>query len=178
VKFIEDDVSKLDNLEGTLYDGIWCSFTAAYFTDLPVVLNRWSAFLKPGGWMALIEIDDLLGHRPLKANTIQLMQQFEQQALQNKTYDFRMGSRLSQHMQSLGFQVVAETVVADEELSFQGPASPEVLQAWAGRLDRMQKLASMAGPSWPDVRTDFLTCLQLPDHSSSCKVVFVLGQKP
>src|SRR5262245_24874429 len=34
-------------------DGLWCSFTAAYFPDLPKVLTAWSANLKADGWIAL-----------------------------------------------------------------------------------------------------------------------------
>src|SRR5690242_18645134 len=36
-------------------DGIWCSFTTAYFPTLQAVLAAWKNNLKPGGWIALTE---------------------------------------------------------------------------------------------------------------------------
>src|SRR5262245_41321123 len=46
-------------------DGLWSSFMAAYFPDLPEALDRWTRSLRPGGWVALTEIDDLFAHQPL-----------------------------------------------------------------------------------------------------------------
>jgi trans-aconitate methyltransferase len=42
-------------------DGIWSSFTAAYFPTLSDIRSRWLKDLRPGGWLALTEIDDLFG---------------------------------------------------------------------------------------------------------------------
>jgi len=50
-------------------DGIWCSFTAAYFPDLAPALHLWAQNLKSGGWIAVTEIDDLFGHEPLSVET-------------------------------------------------------------------------------------------------------------
>ena len=58
------DMRSLPDL-GVMADGLWCSFTAAYFTDLPTALLAWARNLKSGGWIALTEIDDLFGHEPL-----------------------------------------------------------------------------------------------------------------
>jgi 2-polyprenyl-3-methyl-5-hydroxy-6-metoxy-1,4-benzoquinol methylase len=48
-------------------DGIWCSFAVAYFTDFAPILGVWKQRLKPGGWIALTEIDELFGHEPVNA---------------------------------------------------------------------------------------------------------------
>ena len=32
-------------------DGLWCSFTAAYFPDLRTTLGAWAEDLRPGGWV-------------------------------------------------------------------------------------------------------------------------------
>src|SRR6478752_1577773 len=43
----------------TAVDGIWCSFAAAYTPDLSPTLMHWRQYIKPGGWIALTEIDEL-----------------------------------------------------------------------------------------------------------------------
>ena len=52
---------------GPAADGIWSSFAAAYFPDLAPVLEGWGRLLRPGGRIALTEVDDLFGHEPLDA---------------------------------------------------------------------------------------------------------------
>ncbi len=46
-------------------DGVWTSFTAAYFPQFDVVTRSIDRALKPGGWLAITEVDDLFGHEPL-----------------------------------------------------------------------------------------------------------------
>jgi trans-aconitate methyltransferase len=46
-------------------DGIWSSFTAAYFPSFDATLSAWAKCLRPGGWIVLTEVDDLFGHEPL-----------------------------------------------------------------------------------------------------------------
>src|SRR5262245_55087882 len=50
---------------GTTVDGVWGSFVPAYFPDLVPILRAWTRSLRPGGWLALTELDDLFGHAPL-----------------------------------------------------------------------------------------------------------------
>ncbi len=63
-RFERQDLNSLDLAPGS-YDGLWCSFAAAYFVDFEQTFAQWSSFLKPEAWVCLIEIDDLLGHEPL-----------------------------------------------------------------------------------------------------------------
>lgn len=63
----------------------------------------------------------------------------------------------------------------NQELSFQGPARPEVVEAWRARLERMKLLRDLAGPDFPALRDDFLTCLQRADHRATATVSFVLA---
>lgn len=51
------DLRTLPDL-GVTADGLWSSFAAAYFPELSTVLASWSRNLRPGGWLALTEIDD------------------------------------------------------------------------------------------------------------------------
>lgn len=71
--------------------GLWCSFASAYFVELAPVLQGWARALRPGGWIALTEIDDLFAHEPLGARTRELLEAYAQEAVRERRYDFRMG---------------------------------------------------------------------------------------
>src|SRR5690606_15088286 len=110
--------------------GLWCSFVAAYFPQLDEVLRHWREALVPGGWAMLTEIDHLLGHEPVDETTRELLQGHAERARSAGRYDFHMGGKLRRHLEASGFTVVSEFTLDDDELSFDGPASPEVLEAW------------------------------------------------
>jgi ubiquinone/menaquinone biosynthesis C-methylase UbiE len=155
---------------GIASDGIWCSFTAAYFPDLPTVLAAWTRNIKAGGWIALTEIDDLFGHEPLSDRTRALLRSYAEDALASGRYDFHMGRKLRDHLEHSGFTVLKLLARKDQELSFSGPASPEVLDAWQARFDRMKLLRDFCGPNFQKVREEFLACLMRTDHRSLAKV--------
>jgi SAM-dependent methyltransferase len=71
-QFIQADLRALPEL-GTTADGLWCSFAAAYFPELPAVLASWARHVKPGAWICLVEIDDLFGHEPLSTTAKRLL---------------------------------------------------------------------------------------------------------
>ena len=176
-EFHRADLRTLPELAGSAggADGIWCSFAAAYFVDLPAVLAAWRRHLRPGGWIALTEVDDLFGHEPLDARAAALLAGYAREALDDGRYDFRMGGKLAAHLQSAGFELLAERTVEDPELSFRGPARPEVLEAWRARLDRMPLLHRHCGPELGHVREQLLACLGRADHRSACRVVVCLA---
>ena len=158
-------------------DGIWCSFAAAYFPDLPRTLTDWSQSLRPGGWIALTEVDDMFGHEPLSERTRALFRSYSQEAIELGRYDFRMGRKLQPYLEQSGFTVSVERDLPDRELAFQGPAPPEVWEAWQDRLASMQQLRKHCGTEFENVRTEFLSCLRREDHQSTAKVVFCLATK-
>jgi len=151
-------------------DGIWCSFVPAYFPRLREVLLSWGRSLASGGWIALTEIDDLLGHEPVSEGTRKLLDDFAEDSLVADRYDFHMGHKLGIHLESSGFSVSEEFTVEDPELSFQGPANPDVVQAWRARLERMKLLQAFCGADFTRVRSEFLECLASDDHISLAKV--------
>ena len=151
-------------------DGIWCSFTAAYFPELGRRLSAWKEHLKPGGWIALIEVDNLFGHEPLSADTRALLDSYELDALASRRYDFHMGHKLSHHLQSAGFTLRRSELIQDRELSFDGPADPEVLGAWSARLDRLVTLQRFCGSLFPRLRDDYLAALANGNHRSNATV--------
>ena len=156
-------------------DGLWCSFTAAYFPDFGAVLDNWKRQLRPGGWIALTEIDDLFAHEPLSEQVRSLFDAYERDALAAERYDFHMGRKLRSHLERVGFAVSRALTLGDRELSFQGPADPEVVDAWRARLDRMRLLRELCGTEFESLREAFLGCLAHAGHSSGAKVYFVLA---
>ncbi len=155
---------------GIEVDGLWCSFTAAYFPDLPAALASWTRHLRPGGWAALTEIDDLFGHEPLGARTKSLFEAYAREALAAGRYDFHMGRKLQDYLQQSGFTVSTVLTLEDQELSLAGPAPLEVVDAWRNRLDGMKLLQEFCGPDFEQLREEFLAGLTHPGHRSTAKV--------
>lgn len=156
-------------------DGIWCSYVSAFFPDLRAVLLSWAKSLAPGGWIALTEIDNLLGHEPVSDRTRKLLDDFAEEALLAGRYDFHMGHKLGNHLESAGFSISQVFTVEDRELSFQGPADPGVVQAWRARFERMRLLQAFCGADFPRVQAEFLDCLASDHHVSEAKVYCCIG---
>jgi ubiquinone/menaquinone biosynthesis C-methylase UbiE len=170
------DLRSLPDL-GVMADGLWCSFTAAYFTDLPTVLLAWARSLRSGGWVALTEIDDLFGHEPLSGRTKSLLSAYAEESFAAGRYDFQMGRKLRDYLERAAFTVSKSLVLEDQELSFRAPASPEVLDAWRARFNRMKLLRDFCGPSFDQVQEEFLGCLMRADHRSTAKVHCCIANK-
>jgi SAM-dependent methyltransferase len=162
---------------GVVADGIWCSFTAAYLTNLTDFLTTWSPFLRSGGWIAITEIENLFGHEPLRPRTRLLLEDFSNDARAAGRYDFHMGGKLEGHLAEAGFAVTRVLTLPDQELAFQGPAMPDVLEAWRRRFERLPGLRSLCASEFASVQEDFLSCLSRPDHVSTAKVITCIGRK-
>jgi len=135
-------------------DGIWSSFTAAYFPNFDETLSAWTKCLRPGGWMVLTEIDDLFGHEPLSERTRLRLADYTRDSLVNFRYDFHMGRKLASALRRAGFIVTKELTLPDTELSFAGAAGADVIAAWRTRFDRMNLLRSFCGAEMDAVRDD------------------------
>lgn len=170
------DLRSLPDL-GVVADGLWCSFTAAYFTDLTTVLSSWARSVKSGAWIALTEVDDLFGHEPLSERTSSLLSAYAEAAFAAGRYDFHMGRKLSEYLTGAAFTVSKCLILNDAELSFSGPASPDVLDAWRARFNRMTLLRDFCGPSIDQVQDEFLSCLMRADHWSRAKVYCCIASK-
>ncbi|HEX6881959.1 MAG TPA: methyltransferase domain-containing protein [Planctomycetota bacterium] len=164
-------------LPAASFDGLWCSFVPAYFPDLAPELVRWARFLRPGGWLAMTEVDDLFAHEPLEPRVREILAAYVDEALASGRYDFRMGRKLRAHAARAGLTVSAELALADPELAGDGPASPEVLEAWRARFERMQLLRQRCGDELERVRDAFLACLADPGHRAGARVVGCLATR-
>ncbi len=158
-------------------DGIWCSLAAAYFPDLAEALTRWSAPLRAGGWIALTELDELFAHEPLGERTRALLEGYMAEALAAGRYDFRMGRQLGEQLERAGFTTVQAMTVPDLEFAFDGPALPEVLEAWRARLARLTFLRDFCGAEHERVCSELLGCLARPDHRSLTRVCCVIATR-
>ncbi len=158
-------------------DGLWSSFTAAYFPELASVLPHWTASLRTGGWIALTEIDDLFGHEPVRRETRELLDAYTSDGLRAGRYDFHMGRKLTEHVARAGYHVARVLDVPDQEFAFQGPARQDVLEGWRRRLDRMKLLHDFCGDNFARVRDDFIACLARDDHRSNARVVCCIATR-
>ena len=175
-EFEQADLRALPDV-GAPADGIWCSFATAYFPCLGPVLSSWAGHLRDGGWIGLTEIDDLFGHTPLGRRAAKRFEAYAYEALQADRYDFFMGRRLEEVLMGSGFTVEEAFSLPDSELSFDGPATPDVLAAWRTRLYGMRLFRDACGAEYTVVRDEFLECLAAPEHKSQARVQFVLARK-
>ncbi|MGL5611357.1 class I SAM-dependent methyltransferase, partial [Cetobacterium sp.] len=78
ITILQKDISNLNYIPKQV-DGIFSSFAIAYFPNkMEQILKNWFDKLKNGGWVAIIEIDDLLrGHTPLSKETLNKLEVFE-----------------------------------------------------------------------------------------------------
>lgn len=171
--FIQQDLNILNLAPGT-FDGLWCSFVAAYFTDFGKIFSSWLKFLKKDAWVCIVEIDDLLGHEPLPDKAQQSIQDFYKHALHAGKHDFKTGKKIRRVLEENGFRVT-QTELEDEELLFKGPASLEVKEAWLNRLNRMSGLKAFLGDEFTSFQNEFQRCLSSENHHSRCKVTCYVG---
>ncbi|MGH1364797.1 MAG: class I SAM-dependent methyltransferase [Calditrichia bacterium] len=176
--FIKGDLRELQDFVTKPVNGIWSSFTAAYIPDFSVTLQKWLQLLKPNGWIALVEIDDLFGHSPIRSLTRQNFINYYDRQLKRGFYDFRMGGKLKSFLVKEGLTIIHEENKFDKEFTFVGPAEPGIYSAWRDRLNRMVALKEFLGnEDYLNLKSDFLTCLEHPNHSSETKVNYIIAQR-
>ena len=117
------------------------------------------------------------GHEPLGDRAKTLLKAYAHDALVAGRYDFHMGRKLRDHLERSGFTVSKLLTLNDQELSFSGPARPEVLDEWRSRFDRMQLLRDFCGAAFDQVREEFLGCLMRTNHRSVATVYCCIATK-
>lgn len=174
--FENQDLNNLQLREDS-FDGLWSSFAAAYFIDFESVLSRWLEFLTNDAWICIVEIDDLLGHEPLSLEIRTLIEAFYADAFDGERYDFKAGRKIRPVLESAGFKV-EEFELADKELSFEGAAGEEILQAWRDRFNRMGGLRAFLAEKYAHFVEEFIDCISSPNHHARCKVAACVGTRP
>jgi SAM-dependent methyltransferase len=174
-RFESRDLRELRPESFGLVDGIWASFVAAYLPPLHATINLWAKCLAPGGWMALVEMDDLFGHEPMPPAMRAEVLAFY--ASTRDRYDFACGRRLADAVERAGLTLLEESTLGDDELSFQGPAPDDVLAAWCLRLHRMAGPRAFWGDRVAEFERALLGSLASAEHRSATRVVTVVAQR-
>lgn len=178
VRFERLDLGELTPASFGQVDGAWASFVAAYFPNLDSAVARWSDCVVPGGWVTLVEMDDLFGHQPLPSSISDEINEFYASARAAGRHDFQCGHRLAGAAERAGLTIIHEGTLPDDEFSFQGPAPTDVLEAWRLRLERMAGLKGFLGARFPEFERSFLQALAAPNHRSQTRVFIVVAQRP
>lgn len=177
-RFLCDDITNLKDHE-LQADGIWTSFTTAYFPQFDQFLGCIDEVLKPGGWLAITELDDLFGHEPLESRWVALVERYYSKSLEEGVYRFRSYDHVHEVLSRCGWRVEIERELEDDEFCFAGPADSDVLDAWKTRLGfMMPRFLERFGAEATGFDSAFLECLVSGEHRSRSRVWFILARPP
>ena len=161
------------------YDGGWTSFTTAYFPRFDVLLRSVDRSLKPGGWLAITEVDDVLDHEPLASRWRAIIEQYYAKSLDQGVYRFRSHEHVTGVLAEGGWRIEIDRTLADNEFCFAGPGSPDVIEAWRTRLGfMMPRFLDHFGDEARGLDSALLQCLESMEHRSHSRVWFVLARAP
>jgi hypothetical protein len=114
-------------------------------------------------------MDDLFAHEPLPPPWAGMLGRFYHEARTVGGYDFECGRRLNSALSAAGYEVMHESLLADAELSFNGPAKSDVLTSWQERLTRMSGLRRFFGDEFAAFQKVFLAALATEAHVSGTR---------
>lgn len=178
ITILQKDISNLNYIPKQV-DGIFSSFAIAYFPNkMEQILKNWFDKLKNGGWVAIIEIDDLLrGHTPLSKETLNKLEVFEDKTRNNGIYDFRAGRKISLILKDLGMEILLDEDLEASELTDSGILSDEIYTMWENRLNRLSFDKFFQKDEIQSIKADFLSLLKSAKHINQTKVKFVIAKK-
>lgn len=178
ITILQKDISNLNYIPKQV-DGIFSSFAIAYFPNkMEQILKNWFDKLKNGGWVAIIEIDDLLrGHTPLSKETLNKLEVFEDKTRNNGIYDFRAGRKISLILKDLGMEILLDEDLEDSELTDSGILSDEIYTMWENRLNRLSFDKFFQKNEIESIKADFLSLLKSAKHINQTKVKFIIAKK-
>jgi trans-aconitate methyltransferase len=104
VRFEKLDLGELTPASFEQVDSVWASFVAAYLSNLESAVARWSDCVVPGGWVALVEMDNLFD-QPLPSSVSDEINEFYAAARAAGRYDFQCGHRLAGAAQRAGLTI-------------------------------------------------------------------------
>jgi len=176
-RFICDDITNIKDSE-LKFDGVWTSFTAAYFPRFDVLIRSIDMALKPGGWLAITEVDDLFGHEPLHSRWSALIEKYYARSIEEDIYRFQSHAHVCEVLSGIGYRIEVDRKLEDDELCFVGAASSEVLEAWRARLSAMMpRFLERFGNEASEFDSAFLECLASKEHRSRSSVWFIFARK-
>ena len=177
-RFVCGDITAIKDSE-LKSDGVWTSFTAAYFPRFDVLTRSIDMVLKPGGWLAITEVDDLFGHEPLHSRWSALIERYYARSIKEGIYRFQSHTHVCEVLSERGWRIDVDRKLEDDELCFVGAASLEVLEAWKARLSfMMPRFIERFGDEAMEFDSAFLECLASKEHRSRSRVWFILAHRP
>jgi len=177
-RFVCCDIRDIKDRE-LKFEGVWTSFTAAYFPRFHVFTRSIDSVLKPGGWLAITEVDDLFGHEPLHPRWSELIEKYYVRSIEEDIYRFQSYAHVYEVLSQCGWSIHVDRKLDDDELCFAGAASSEILEAWRTRLSfMMPRFLDRFGDEAMGFDSAFLECLASKEHRSRSRVWFVLARKP
>ena len=160
-------------------DGIWASFTVAYFPQFDEFVGCIDKVLKPGGWLAITELDDLFGHEPLPSRWGALVERYYGKSLEEGVYRFRSHDHVHDVLSRRGWRVEVDRKLEDDEFCFTGAADSDIVDAWKTRLRfMMPRFLERFGTEATGFDSAFLQCLASEEHRSRSSVWFILARPP
>ena len=162
---------------------MWSSLTVQYFTSgLAATLTSWAALLRPGGLLAIVEIDGLLScHEPQPDGGAAAFLALESELLQRHGYDCHAARRVEDALRDAGFELVHASGFDDAEFAFEGAAAPQIQRAWGLRLERMRMLrpgAFFGAEELEARKRGFLGCIASPAHFTTSQLRLFIARKP
>jgi SAM-dependent methyltransferase len=177
-RFVCCDIKDINGTE-LKYDGVWTSFTAAYFPRFDVLTRSIDSVLKPGGWLAITEVDDLFGHKPLHPQWSALIEKYYARSIEKGIYRFQSYAHVCEVLFERGWRINVDLDLEDDEFCFVGVTSSEVLEAWKARLSfMMPRFLGRFGDEAVGFDSAFLECLASKEHRSRSRVWFILAHRP
>lgn len=177
-RFLCDNITNLKEHE-LESDGIWASFTAAYFPHFDQFLGCLDTVLKPAGWLAITEVDDLFGHEPLTSRWVALVERYYSKSLEEGVYRFRSHDHVHEVLSRRGWRIEIDRKLEDDEFCLAGPADSDLVDAWKIRLAfMMPRFLDRFGTEATGFDSAFLQCLASEEHRSRSYVWFILARPP
>jgi hypothetical protein len=88
-----------------------------------------------------------------------------------------MGVKIKSFLTDCGLSIIHEENKYDRELTFNGPAEPEILKAWENRFNRMNAFKEYLGKNcFLEIKREFLDCLCNQNHVSKTIVKYIIAK--
>jgi SAM-dependent methyltransferase len=177
--FICTDFLSFDSLPVESANGIWSSFSLSYLRNPLDFLISVNSSMNQEGWVALLDVSCFIsGNLGKNSKYYERVRSFELESYKSGIYDFDFGAKMQGLLQRAGFEIVhVDNDVTDPELNFFGAAPQEVIEGWAARLNRLQRLKEELGAEYAEFCNELLSGLGSEHHEKRENLRFVVAIK-
>lgn len=177
--FICTDFMSFNGLSVKSINGVWSSFSLSYLRSPLDFLISINSLMSQGGWIVLLDVSCFIsGNLAKNSKYYERVRRFELESYKSGIYDFDFGAKMQGMLQSAGFEIVhVDNDVTDRELNFSGAAPAEIIEGWAARLNRMQRLKEELGGEYAEFCQELLSNLGSKQHEKRENVRLVVAKK-